>query len=313
MATTRLGRTLIIANPTAHSGKGAQGADFVRRFLDGYASLTNGYEMRLTSGPGDGTDAARAAKGFDTVVALGGDGIIHEVVNGLMDIDAPLRPTLGIIPMGSGNDFARTLGVIANDPGKSLGQLAGGSRRRIELGLVNGVHYMETLSFGLDAAVALDTTTRRAAGTSQEGTGLFVSSCLKIFSSGKDGWHFHATFDDERDVEGTEVVFAVQVGPTYGAGFRVCPDANPTDGLLDVCYTKLAPSVPHTLALLARARAGKHVGSKVIQMTQARHVVVDFDVEPPCQVDGEKLVGRHFDITVEPEALEVIVPAECGW
>ena len=111
MSLSPLGRTLIIANPAAHSGKGAAGAEFSRRFLASYSAATDGYELKLTTAMGDARVMAIEAAEFDTVVALGGDGVIHEVVNGLMTLSPETRPALGIIPMGSGNDYARTLGM----------------------------------------------------------------------------------------------------------------------------------------------------------------------------------------------------------
>ena len=182
MADSPLGRTLLIANPAAHSGKGAVGAEFARHFLSSYAAATSGYEVRLTSGPGEATGIAAAAEGFDSVLVLGGDGVIHEVVNGLMARDAAARPQLGVIPLGSGNDYARTLGMARNDVGAALAQIVRGTARPVDVGRVNGTHFMQTLSFGLDAAIALDTTARRAADTSQEGEALFVTSGLKILS-----------------------------------------------------------------------------------------------------------------------------------
>ena len=75
-----VGHTLVIANPASQSGAGAEGAEFVRRTLAAYGSATDGFDVRLTTGPGVATQMARAATGFDTVLALGGDGVIHEVV-----------------------------------------------------------------------------------------------------------------------------------------------------------------------------------------------------------------------------------------
>ena len=187
MAVRSLGRTLVIANPTAHSGRGAQAAERVRRFFESYDSVTTSYEHRLTTAPGDGEAMARGAAGYDTVIALGGDGIIHEVINGLMQIGSESRPALAIVPMGSGNDFARTLHATFNDPEASLREILEGSPRTIELGHVESdapasAYFMETLSFGLDAAIALDTTDRREANTSQEGETLFATSGVRIMS-----------------------------------------------------------------------------------------------------------------------------------
>lgn len=301
-----LGRTLLIANPAAHSGKGAAGAEFAQRFLGSYSSATRGYEVRLTAGPGDAVGIAAAADGFDTVLALGGDGVIHEVVNGLMSLPRERRPQLGVIPLGSGNDYARTLGMVRNDVEGAFAQLVRGTVREMEVGRVNGTHFMETLSFGLDAAIALDTTKRRAADTSQEGEALFITSGLKILSQAHGGFPCTARLDDEDPIELSALIFAVQVGPSYGGGFKVCPAADPTDGLLDVCYNVRRPLLPHLLALFGLARSGRHAASRVIRLRQFRHATLDFPEEPPCQVDGEPLGGTHFEIDVVPGALRVI-------
>ena len=187
---------------------------------------------------------AADADGFDTVVALGGDGVIHEVVNGLMRRPRDRRAQLGVIPLGSGNDYARTLGMARNDVEAAFAQLVRGSARPVEVGRVNGTHFMQTLSFGLDAAIALDTTDRRAANTSQEGEALFVTSGLKILSRAGRGFPCTARLDDEPPLELSALIFAVQVGPSYGGGFKICPDADPSDGLLDVCYNVRRPRAP---------------------------------------------------------------------
>lgn len=306
MAHSPLGRTLLIANPAAHSGKGAAGADFAHHFLGSYATATSGYEVRLTTGPGDAVGIAAGAVGFDTVLALGGDGVIHEVVNGLMRLPGSARPQLGVIPLGSGNDYARTLGMARNDVEGAFAQLVRGTVRELEVGRVNGVHFMQTLSFGLDAAIALDTTDRRAANTSQEGEALFVTSGLKILSRAKGGFPCTARFDGEGPVELNTLIFAVQVGPTYGGGFRICPDADPGDGLLDVCYNVKKPLLPHLLALFGLARGGRHARSSVVSLRHIRHAVLDFAEEPPCQVDGERMRDAHFEIDVIPSALRVV-------
>lgn len=310
MPSSPLGRTLVIANPVARSGAGAQAAEYAARFLKSYAAATRGFEIRLTSAPGDARRMAEAAvgKGFDTVAALGGDGVIHEVACGLMALPAPERPQLAIIPMGSGNDYARTLGMARDDVSAALGQLVRGRVERLDVGRVNGVPFVQTLSFGLDSAIALDTTARRAANTRQRGEALFVTSGIKILARSRTGWDCTARFEDGDPVRLCELIFAVQVGPTYGGGFRICPDADPADGLLDVCYNVSKPSIPRILALFALARSGRHAGSRAVRLLRARRIRLEFASEPPVQVDGERLGGTSFDIGVEPGALRVVMP-----
>lgn len=306
MGESKLGRTLVIANPVAQSGAGAEGAEFVRRAFEGFEGVTDGFDIRLTSAPGNATLLARSSTGYESVLALGGDGVIHEVVNGLMHIDAGRRPRLGIIPLGSGNDYARTLGMARNRPEEALGQLLTGVCKRVDLGCVNGAYFDETLSFGADAAIALDTMERRRAHGSH-GTRLFMASGIHVVRHEMRAWPFVARFDGET-VKGSSIVFAVQVGPSYGGGFRICPDADPSDGMLDICYSEGSPTTAGALALLARARIGAHTGSRYLRFVRARSVTVEFSGEPPCQADGERVRGSRFEIACAHRALEVIVP-----
>lgn len=308
MPRSPLGRTLVIANPAAHSGAGERGAAFARRFLDAYASATRGYELRLTRGPGDAVALAARACGFDTVLALGGDGLVHEVACGLLSLPAQTRPALGVVPMGSGNDYARTLGMARNDVEAALAQLVRGRVAPLDVGRVNGTHFVQTLSFGLDAAIALDTTERRAHDTSQEGEALFVTSGLKVLARAGRGIPCTIAIDGGEPLAFEELVCAIQVGPTYGGGFRICPAADPADGLLDFCHNVRRPSLPHLLALFGLARAGRHAGSRVVRMGRLRHATIEFEREPPSQVDGEPLGGTRFEVSVEPGALRVVLP-----
>lgn len=301
-----LGHTLVIANPASQSGAGAEGAEFVRRTLAAYESATDGFDVRLTTGPKAATDMAAAATSFDTVLALGGDGVIHEVVNGLMKMDSSVRPRLGIIPLGSGNDYARTLGMVSNAPDKSLAQILQGVPRCIDLGLVNGTYFDETLSFGVDAAIAIDTMERRLA-TGAHGTRLFAASGVDVIRREMRRWPFRATIDGE-PLEGNSIIFAVQVGPTYGGGFRICPDAVADDGLLNICYSEGSPSTIEALGILARARVALHTGSRYLNFRTASSIVIDFEGEPPCQTDGERCEGSHFEISCAHRAIEVIHP-----
>jgi YegS/Rv2252/BmrU family lipid kinase len=314
-----LGRTLVIANPAAHSGDGAAAAERVEKFFSSHANATDGFELRLTQAPGDGMRMARESADFDTIVALGGDGIIHEVANGLMSVASRERPALAVVPVGSGNDFARTIGAATNEPIAALGQILCGRRRELDLGHVasdtgESGYFVQTLSFGLDAAIALDTTDRRAAQTHQKGSGLFATSGVKILSKVRgeaSGYPSRVTMDGEKDVRLNSIVFAVQNGPTYGGGFRICPDAEPYDGSLDLCYNVSVPALPHVLALFALARTGRHVGSRAIATRRVRHLHIEFlEREPPCQVDGEPLHGRTYDVEVRPRSLALVAPAQ---
>ena len=200
-------RTLLIANPAAQSGRGAQGAREVERALReastgktylGAPGRPNGpsdLEVMLTERPGHAVELAERHGGScDTVVALGGDGIIHEVVNGLIRIPEDRRPCLAVVPLGSGNDFARTLGMPRNHPDRALRAIARGARRQFDLGCVNGTYFMQTLSFGLDAAIALATMERRAKNGAH-GTRLFAATGFDVLAHNREPFAFRAVFE----------------------------------------------------------------------------------------------------------------------
>ena len=311
---TNLGKTLLIANPTAHSGAGAKAAALSESIFRERPELTTSFELRLTTDKGDAEAWAAEAGDYDTLIVLGGDGVIHEVVVGLMKLPREQRPALALIPQGTGNDFARTLATPLNNAQASIDSLAKLVKRTVDLGVVNGVHFMETLSFGLDAAIALDTIDKRAEGSKEEGEQLFISSAIQIVSKETAGCRVRYRFDGGEWAETTSLMFAIQVGPTYGGGFKICPNAKPNDGLLDVCHNVKKPSVPLLLLLLARARFGIHTSSKALEFVQARHIDLEFpDEVPPVQVDGDELLGTSFSIDVVPDALDVYVDEKCAW
>lgn len=222
---TAWGRTLVIANPAAQSGRGAAGARAVEGALATGETPASSYEVRLTEGRGHATELAARAGSYDTVLVLGGDGVVHETVNGLMRLDAPARPRMGVLPLGSGNDFARTAGVVGrNRPVRALRELERGSERSFDLGFVTsdavrgGVWFAETLSFGLDAAVALGSMeSRKRSGA--RGTRLFGALGLDVFARNREPCPYRATLWDACGtpiaLEGEEIVFAVQLGPTF--------------------------------------------------------------------------------------------------
>ncbi len=308
-----LGRVLVIANPAAQNGRCAEAAAFIERFLRYRGANVDDYELALTTGPGSAERYAEHARGYDTLLVVGGDGVIHDTVNGLMNRRTrDARPVLAIVPMGSGNDYARMLGLARNDPERALAQIVHGTRAFLDLGRVNGRWFCETCSFGLDAAIAFDTMERRKR-TKAIGTLLFAQSGISVFMSHKEGWRFTGrVFEggEAQDISGEEIVFACQVGRTYGGGFEVCPEASPEDGLLDLCYTTRFPNKPKTLVLFGLARFGHHTGSREVRLRRFERLEVDFETEPPCQVDGEPLTGfTHFEVESIPHALEVVLPA----
>ena len=303
-----LGKTLLIANPAAQNGEGASAARAVAALLKermGEGSL----EVSTTLYPYHAAELAAASRGFDSVVALGGDGIIHEVANGLMKVDAEVRPAMGIVPVGSGNDFAKTLRMSTKWP-QAVDQLMEAQPVPMDLGLVNGRYYVETLSFGLDAAIALDTVQRRKR-TGRTGTPLYLASAFDQLFNHMELYRYQVSLDGGAPFGGEMYLMAVQNGITYGGGFAICPHASLVDGQFDICIARPPLSRPKATAVLLMAKDGHHLGVKNLQFFRAKEVAVTFDRIVPTQVDGEDLTGDSFRISMAPGALRILAPE--GW
>ena len=284
-----LGHILLIANPAAQSGAGAAAADKAAANLRA-ALGEDAVTVVRTAGPRHACAIAEGAQSAQTVVALGGDGLIHEVVNGLMTRPAGDRPQLGVIPVGSGNDYARTLGVPAKVD-RACGLLLSASPQPADIGCVNGSFFAETLSFGLDAAIALDTMERRKR-TGRHGAALYMASGFDQLFHHLDQREYRLQLDDGPVMEGKSITFAVQMGPYYGGGFRICPDARLDDGLLDVCISHPPITPAGAAAIFLMAKGGNHTRLGCMELHQARKVHVEFDEPPAAQVDGERIDAR---------------------
>jgi len=301
------GKTLLIANPAAQRGNGREAAQIAHDLLVEWLGEEN-VDFAYTEGPAHAIELAQSAGGsHTTVIALGGDGVIHEAVNGLMSVPAQMRPRFGIIPVGSGNDYARTLGMSESVP-DAVTQFLDAGEVAIDIGCCNGEFFDETLSFGLDAAIAIDTVERRKR-TGEQGTILYLKSGLNQLLHHLDTFECKAVLDGNRTICAPVHLITVQIGPTYGGGFRICPEADPTDGLFDICYAKAPMRIPEATFKFLRAKDAHHTKYKGIFFERAASIELLFDRRPPCQIDGEVHIADSYSITIERQALRVLAPA----
>ena len=297
------GRTLLVVNPAAHNGEAAQVKDRV------YASIASldacpSLEMVLTTRPGHARSLAARIEGFDTVITLGGDGLVHELCNGLMVSASSGRVALGVVPFGSGNDYARTLGMPLHLD-KALLALKDVRRRLLDVGTCNGEFFCETVSFGLDAAIALDTMQRRQR-TGRSGAALYAESGIDQLLNHRDVHVAHISIDGEAPRAVELHLFAIQIGKTYGGGFCICPDADPSDGVFDTCIAYAPFGLVEAGVTFMLAKNGRHVNRKNIQIGQARQIDVRFDGQVPAQIDGERLQSTAFAIRKAQMPLQVL-------
>lgn len=307
------GNILVIANPTARSGKAAQVAAQMASTLDRIKAHTptdiEKYSFHYTVAPKDATSFVKSEGAhYKTVLAIGGDGIVNEVVNGLMAIPESIRPRFGLIPCGNGDDFARSIGMDRN-PTKSLQQLESNALtpKRVDVASANNHWFIETLSFGLDAAIALGTQELRTK-TRRTGTSLYLQCGIDQLKNHRDIQHATIQLDDQQPKSIACYLLTLQNGISYGGGFKVCPHALLNDGLLDICYVEPPLSLTAATKLFLKAKNGKHTNNPQVHFAQARKVHVAFDHVLPSQIDGERFGDTEATIELTPGALEVLMP-----
>jgi YegS/Rv2252/BmrU family lipid kinase len=294
-------RTLVIANPAARHGETEKLIPVIGQLL---ANLP--HDMSVTTGMGHATELAAAAEGYDLVVAAGGDGTVHEVLNGLMRHPVDSRPALGLLPTGSGNDTRRTLGV-STDLAQAALELATGERRRFDVGVCNGIYFNNSFAAGLDAKVTAKAVEYKVT-KGRDGLWLYLTALLNVLFTDLTSFTLRIRFDGAEETVPIEtLIVAVTIGPTYGGGFRITPEAIPDDGLFDVCMIDPL-GLPEALVRLPFVIAGKHTGMKPVHMSRHSALLIECDQRVPAQIDGEVLLDSKYEIALLPGAIECVVP-----
>ncbi len=286
---------VVILNPASNNGRAAKLRPLIERLL------THGRgELVLTRTPGDGIHLAEeAARAGRPVVVVGGDGAVHEAGNGLLRAGAPVA--LGVVPVGSGNDYALRVARAPSDLAAALELALTGSPVRVDAGRVNERYVINAIGVGIDANCAA--TANRLKPYGLTGRALYMSAALIEVLFHYDGCPtLSASFDDGPVKRQTYAAVAMSIGPTYGGGFKINPDADPQDGLFDVCVLD-KPRQIRALRLLPMVERGQHVDQPETHMFRARHAILESEVEIYAQIDGELMRDRRFDVSILPGAL----------
>lgn len=256
-----------------------------------------------TEAPNHGTElAARAARdGVERVVVVGGDGTVHEVANGLLAQGSDA--VLGVVPIGSGNDFAKLVGVYRHNPVRAVARIVTARPRRFDVGRVLDEYFVNSMGCGFDAEVVR----ARNAMPNLPGVLSYLVPVLRTFAS------YRPQLLQARSAEFAETghMMLVEVcnGTTAGGDYRFAPDADPTDGRLDVCLVRRV-SLPRFLLALPRVMRGTHERMKEVTLFQTRELVIRSPEHPLLlHLDGElRTPGVHeCTIRVEPKRLKVLV------
>ena len=241
----------VIVNPIAGKGRTKELLPEIQAFLT-QAALP--YSIQITKCPGDGVACAKEAlaQGCDRVLCIGGDGTAREIAEGLCGSAC----VLGIVPAGTGNDFARTFSLPV-DPEDALKAAVFGPAKPIDVFVTDNGVYINICSIGLDSDAAYNAAkVKRLAGKMCYLVGaLFAVLRRKIY-------RYSLSLDDAEEIEQRNMLTAFCNGRYYGGGFYPVPGADPSDGWMDVLTVEPNGAFLHTLPLLANNKKGTHIHHK---------------------------------------------------
>ena len=291
---------LAIINPVAKSGAAARAIDGIRQ---GLSSLDVTYLE--TEYPRHAIELAAEAEGYSVVIAIGGDGTVHEIVNGLMRLDADKRPALGIIPCGSGNDTCRMIGSPL-DVGAAIHTIARNNQRSFDVGLCNDTYFVNSFSLGIDA-LTVERTRRLKEETGRSGMLLYGQALLGIILNEMRPTVLDVTIDGNTHRHRV-LLNAITNGQTYGSGFRINPMAKPHDGTLTLSHIDWMPRL-RVLSYIPRLLRATHTTIPEYQSREITACTIS-DVSDKlitAQIDGELLKERTFEVEVRPQAINFVV------
>lgn len=284
-------KTCIILNPAARSER-------ARRWQQRLREMCGDAEFCATGRAGDAEQLARAAVagGFEQVVAAGGDGTIHEVVNGL----AGSEVALGLMPMGTMNVFANELGLPANNLARCWEIIRAEQTRLIDLPRANKKHFVQLAGVGLDAQVVKETSLKLKRNF---GPLSYLISAAQIATRRPPRLLIES--DDALTEEGSFVL--VGNGRLYGGRFPFFKHAANNDGLLDVVVFKQSGYLD-LLKYLQNVVFTSDITTREVEYFQTRALRVSSRDEVPIELDGELAGSCPVEFNLEPRQLRVLAP-----
>lgn len=289
----------LIVNPKAGNGRSQKLLPYIEKT---FQERGIPYDIYITRGPNDATQAAkRAAETHDILVAIGGDGTIHEVVNGMATSSA----TLGILPVGTGNDYARALGYPKEIDRACLALLEG-KTKKMDLGHVLDRYFVNCVGVGFDGVVAHYA---NQGIKYVSGAWVYIIAILKTLITYRpvnmeillDGKSFSLN----------PTLVAVGIGQSYGGGMQILPHAIVDDGLFDVCIIEETGRLK-TLFTFPQVIQGRHLSLKEVEIYRCQEVCISMRSPMKLHMDGEIFTNQELHFTMIPKGIKVIQPKEEG-
>lgn len=292
----------VIFNPAAGKGRALRALGPIQSFLAEHAVP---YELLTTQGAGHATELAAGTPEGCTVVAVGGDGTVHEVVKGLFSdgpIQEPPGRTLAVIPEGSGDDFAFSLGIARGDLEGALRRLVNPMTKLVDVGFVDGEPFVNSIGVGFDAEAAHQV---RTSPKVFKGLAAYLYGVLAALGNLRPV-AVSVTIDGVLVYEGASLLVAMQNGPRAGGSFMFSPNAANDDGKLDVLVAGKFGRLG-AISILPRLMKGQHLSHERVHLFHGRHVVLEWQQPQRGHAEGEPLgPKRDYDVQLVCKGLRVI-------
>ncbi|MBI2922835.1 MAG: diacylglycerol kinase family lipid kinase [Planctomycetes bacterium] len=285
---------LIIANPISGRGRGARVVPKLEKRL---RELGHEVEVLFTSKRGDGTEFAKRARDFATVLAVGGDGTVNEILNGLPENPPPIAQ----FPIGTANVLAKSFG-LPRAPLPAADLVHAGTTVPVDVGTANGRRFILMASTGFDAQVVYDF--HRARTGAIRMVQYFAWSLRAIFTYQPP--RFRVTADGVR-LPDASFVLASNL-PCYGGPLAFTRDARPDDGALDLLVFS-AWGRRNVVRLFAEAFAGDPCSMSGATWVRAKSARIECDGAAPWQVDGDPGEKVPLEIGMAPAGIRLVAPA----
>ncbi len=286
---------VVIVNPCAGKGRARKVIPIICEVMKASGEA---FEIWQTTRPGHAVELAKKAAqlGVEVVVAVGGDGTVFEVVNGIVHTGV----ILGIIPTGTGNDLARSL-HISKDTTHAIQQILSGTPKKIDLGIANGKYFINVASIGIDAEIAAWT---KQTKKFLSGSSAYIVSMIKNIITYKP-IHMKFTIDGQCFEQET-LLAAICNGKYYGGGVRIAPNAILDDGLFEICIIERLTKWK-TLRLFPTVFFGKHIKFKEVKIYKGHEITVEFTGDTKLNLDGDLFkVSSSVLFHVEHQTVKII-------
>jgi len=299
-------RICVIANPASGRGRGSRIIPRIQSLL----SESGAGELRTTSARGDERAVVARAldDGFDTLVALGGDGTWSNVANAILDSGDASSVRLGLLAAGTGNDFAKTIGAPVHDARETIRLAVDGPDVAVDVGRIENRYFLNLAGFGVDVAVIENLDTIRWL----TGPALYFCAGLReIFRY--PGFEVDLESESGDRIRGRQLIVIIANAKNFGGVFQLAPQASAVDGQLDAIAIGNAQPTRRLRLFVAAARAA-HLGEAEVRTSRSPVYRLRFDTPPAYETDGEYNVARsrELEITCVSRALRIVTPVDEG-